>query len=175
MIVPHGGGRTLGVTLEIPMPIREELDAARRRYGVLEEGWSSHVTLLAPIEADDAVVASIIDHLDAVARRTTPIRIHLQGTGSFRPVSPVAFLVLVEGAEQCAVLESAVRSGDLGVESRFPYHPHVTLAHGVPDDILDRVQRDFADFESEFTAAAMTLRENVDGAWVLVREFPLTG
>lgn len=163
------------MTLEIPVPIREDLDAARRRYGVLEEGWSSHVTLLAPIEADDAVVASIIDHLDAVARRTTPIRIHLQGTDSFRPVSPVVFLVLVDGAEQCASLESAVRSGDLGVESRFPYHPHVTLAHGVPDDVLDRVQRDYADFDSEFTAAAMTLRENVDGVWMLVREFRLTG
>lgn len=157
------------------MPIREELDAARRRYGVLEEGWASHVTLLAPIEADDAVVASIIDHLDAVARRTAPIRIRLQGTDTFRPVSPVAFLVLVEGAEQCASLESAVRSGDLGVESRFPYHPHVTLAHGVTDDDLDRVQQDFADFESEFTAAAMMLRENVDGVWMLIREFRLTG
>ncbi len=175
MTDPHGGGRTLGVTLEVPLPIRDELDAARRRHGVLEPGWASHVTLLPPIEADDAVVSSIIDHLDAVARCTAPIRIHLRGTDTFRPVSPVAFLVLVDGAEHCASLESAVRSGDLGVESRFPYHPHVTLAHGVADDVLDQVQREFSDVEFEFTAVAMALRENVDGVWVLVREFPLTG
>jgi 2'-5' RNA ligase len=163
------------VTLEIPESIRVDLDAARRDRGVLEEGGASHVTLLPPIEADDGVVASIIDHLDAIARRTAPIRVHLRGADTFRPVSPVVFLVLVDGAEQCTNLESAVRSGDLGVESRFLYHPHVTLAHGAPDDVLDRVQRDFADVEFEFTAAAMTLRENVDGVWNLVREFRLTG
>lgn len=175
MTVPYGGGRTLGVTLEIPESIRDHLDEARRRHEALEEGWSSHVTLLAPIEADDAVLSSIIDHLDAVARRTAPIRIHLRGTGTFRPVSPVVFLVLVDGAEQCARLESEVRSGDLGVESRFPYHPHVTLAHGVADDALNRVQHAFADMDVEFTAATMALRENIDGVWTLVREFPLTG
>lgn len=175
MIVPDGGGRTLGVTLEIPESIRGELDSARRRYGVLQEGWTSHVTLLAPVEADEAVLSGAIAHLTSVAARTAPISIHLQGTDTFRPVSPVVFLVLVDGAEQCSSLEAAVRSGDLGVEARFAYHPHVTLAHGVPDDILDRVQRDFAGFESEFTAASMALRENVDGVWMLVREFRLTG
>lgn len=163
------------MTLEIPESIRRELDSARRRHGVLDEGWGSHVTLLAPIEADDAVLASIIDHLASVAGRTAPIRIHLQGTDTFRPVSPVVFLVLVEGAEECARLESAVRSGDLGVEARFPYHPHVTIAHGSDDEVLDLVRREFADYESEFTASAMTLRENIDGVWVLVRAFPLSG
>ena len=163
------------MTLEIPESIREELDSARLERGVLEEGWTSHVTVLAPVEADEAALSGVIDHLASVAGRTAPISIRLLGTDTFRPASPVVFLVLVEGAENCAELEAAVRSGDLGVELRFPYHPHVTIAHGAPDEVLDRVQRDFSDYESEFTAESMTLRENIDGTWVLVREFPLTG
>lgn len=171
MIPPHGGGRTLGVTIELPADIRAELDEARQRYGAHADDWASHVTILAPIEADDDVMDGIIEHLAAVAASTRPIPVVLRGTGTFRPVSPVVFIAVVDGIAGCEQLEAAVRSGDLGVEARFPYHPHVTLAHDVPGEVLDRAFAEMAEYEAQFTAQSMALHENVAGRWQIVREF----
>ena len=55
--------------------------------------------------------------------------IHLRGTGTFRPVSPVVFVTLAEGISQCEQLADAVRRGPLDMDLEFPYHPHVTIAH----------------------------------------------
>lgn len=172
MSAPHGGSRTLGVTIELPGGIRHELDAARESLGPHADDWPSHITILAPIEADDEVVEAVVEHLRVVAADTAPFRIVLRGTGSFRPVSPVVFVALAEGIASCEQLERAVRSGDLGVESRFPYHPHVTLVHDRAPEILDRAFAEWAGYEAEFTVSSLHLHENVDGVWQVVREFP---
>ena len=62
-----------------------------------------------------------------------PFRVHLRGTGTFRPVSPVVFVGVVEGISQCEQLAADVRQGPLVVEPSFPYHPHVTVAHHLPE------------------------------------------
>lgn len=172
MNAPHGGGRTLGVTIELPDEVRAELDAARESFGAFDDDWPSHVTILAPIEADDDVLDGVLDHLDSVARSTAPFRMVLRGTGTFRPVSAVVFVAVAEGISACEMLEAAVRSRELGVESRFPYHPHVTLAHDRPDDVLERAFAELAHFEAAFMVSSMHLHENVGGTWRLVREFP---
>lgn len=172
MSLPHGGSRTLGVTIELPAHVRDEIDAARARYGPHLDDWAAHVTILAPIEADDAVMDAVMEHLRGVAERTQPFRMVLRGTGTFRPVSPVVFIAVAEGISACEQLELAVRSGDLGVESRFPYHPHVTLAHDVPAVELDRAFEDLAEYTAAFTVSSMCLHENLAGSWTLVREFP---
>jgi 2'-5' RNA ligase len=171
MIAPHGGGRTLGVTIELPVDIRIQLDEVRQRYGTHADDWASHVTILAPIEADDAVLVGVIDHLSRVAARTRPIPMVLRGTGTFRPVSPVVFIAIADGISGCEQLEAAVRSGDLGVEARFPYHPHVTLVHGVSEELMDLAFREMAGYEAAFVAESMALHENVDGSWRIIREF----
>lgn len=175
MTAPHGGGRTLGVTIELPADIRTQLDEARQRYGTHADDWPSHVTILAPIEADDAVVVGVLDHLARVAARTRPIPMVLRGTGTFRPVSPVVFITVADGISGCEQLESAVRSGVLGVEARFPYHPHVTLAHGVSEELMDLAFNEMAGYESAFLAESMALHENVDGYWRVIAEFAFTG
>lgn len=175
MSVGDGGSRTLGVTIELPEQYREELDAARLRFGPHDDDWPSHVTVLAPIEADEEVMQEVLEHLAAVADKTRPFRMVLRGTGSFRPTSPVVFVAVVEGISSCEELERAVRSGDLGVESRFPYHPHVTLVHDRPEEVLDRAFEEMAGYEAEFTVTSIFLHENIDGNWRLVREFPFRG
>lgn len=174
MTAPHGGGRTLGVTIELPVEIRTELDEARQRYGTHPDDWPSHVTILAPIEADDAVMDGVLDHLARVAERTRPIPMVLRGTGTFRPVSPVVFIAVADGISGCEQLEAAVRSGALGVEARFPYHPHVTLVHGVSEELMDLAFREMAGYEAAFLAASMALHENIDGRWRIIREFSFT-
>ena len=102
---------------------------------------------------------------------TEPFALSLQGTGTFRPVSPVVFVVVSGGVEKCAELEARVRAGDMAVDTRFPYHPHVTLAHDVSEAMLDRAAADLADFGARMHVGSMGLYERLDGQWELVREF----
>ena len=90
-------------------------------------------------------------------------------------MSPVVFVTVSEGISACEQLERRVRSGDLSVETRFPYHPHVTIAHDVPEPDLDRALEELADYRADMQIGSMGLHENVDGRWRLVREFDLGG
>ena len=54
-------------------------------------------------------------------------------------------------------LERRVRSGDLAVETRFPYHPHVTIAHDVPEADMDRALAELADYRADLTVRSMSL------------------
>ena len=73
----------------------------------------------------------------------------LSGTGTFRPLSPVVFVQVVEGAEACARLQQQVRdsSGPVARELAFPYHPHVTVAHGISEEAMDHAFEALAEYE----------------------------
>ena len=75
---------------------------------------------------------------------------HLRGTGTFRPVSPVVFVSVAEGISSCEQLAMAVRQGPLKVDLAFPYHPHVTIAHHLSDPLLDRAFDELSGFECRF-------------------------
>ena len=50
----------------------------------------------------------------------------------------------------CEVLQSQVRSGPLEVDLRFPYHPHVTVAHDLDKDALDRAYDALSEYDCAF-------------------------
>jgi 2'-5' RNA ligase len=163
------------VAIEIPQPYGGELDRARARFSPDDGDMPAHVTILAPVDVDSDVMEAVIAHLAAVAARTAPFRLILRGSGTFRPVSPVVFVTVAEGISACEQLERQVRSGDLAVETRFPYHPHVTIAHDVPEPDLDRALEELSGFDATMVINTLGLHENVGGRWRLVREFPLGG
>ncbi|MHB1067980.1 MAG: 2'-5' RNA ligase family protein [Candidatus Nanopelagicales bacterium] len=165
----------MGLSLDIAPPAREVLEEARMRYEPTAGDMLPHVTVLPPIDVDDDAMPAVLAHLESVARATAPFTLALAGTGTFRPVSPVVFVALREGGEQCAALESRARSGDMAVETRFPYHPHVTIAHDVAPALLDRAEADLAGFEATMLMASMALYENRDGQWDLLRVFDFEG
>ena len=45
----------------------------------------------------------------------------------------------------------------------YPYHPHVTVAHDVPTEALDRVYAELAGFDARFTVDHFTLYVHGDG------------
>ena len=99
---------------------------------------------------------------------------HLRGTGTFRPISPVVFVSLVEGISQCEQLADAVRSGPLALDLAFPYHPHVTIAHHLSDELLDRAFEELADFDCEFDVEHFHLYvHDEDLGWRPTRNFAL--
>lgn len=145
------GTVTFGVVIFVPEPGAAELAATRLevgdRFGSL---IPPHVTVLPPTTRPVHQIREIKRHLRRIGRRQRPFLIHLRGTDSFRPVSPVVFARLAEGREDCAALEAQVRCGVLFRELTFDYHPHITLAYGLDDVALDLVAERMAGYDLRF-------------------------
>jgi 2'-5' RNA ligase len=164
--------RTIGVAIAIPDPFGRELQRWREHFGdPMAAAIPSHVTLLPPTCVPDRHVVE--KHLLSIADVELPFSLHLRGTASFRPVSPVVFVNVAEGISDCERLEKQVRSGPLDRELRFNYHPHVTIAHDLPDDRLDAAFRALRAYEAQFTVRMFSLYEHGDdGVWRRQRDFP---
>lgn len=167
--------RTIGVSIAVPDPFGSELQDYRVRLGdESAHRIPTHITLVPPLEYPRAELGRVVDHLCEVAARHRPFEVHLRGTGTFRPVSPVVFVAVAEGISSCEVLAADVRTGPLGVSARFPYHPHVTVAHELDEDLLDRAFTDLADFEARFEVAEFWLYIHDDEAgWQPTEAFSL--
>ena len=167
--------RTIGVAVAIPEPWATELQDYRARLGDATASMiPTHITLVPPTQVDAAVVEDIEAHLESVAATVDAFQVHLRGTGTFRPTSPVVFVAVVEGISSCEQLASAVRRGPLDVDLSFPYHPHVTVAHDLPEEALDRAFEELADFECTFEVDDFHLyvHDEQDG-WRPTRDFAL--
>lgn len=168
---------TIGVALAIPEPWATELQDYRAALGdETATRIPTHITLVPPTEVAESELAKVEEHLDDVAAAYRPFTVHLRGTGTFRPVSPVVFVAVAEGISQCEQLALRVRRGPLDVQLHYPYHPHVTIAHHLPDASLDRAFRELATFECIFDATEFYLyrHEEQDG-WRPTREFRMGG
>ena len=166
---------TIGVALSIPEPWATELQDYRTSVGDTTAAMiPTHITLVPPTEVTDADLNEIEKHLEDVASEFERFSVHLRGTGTFRPVSPVVFVTVVEGISSCEQLAATVRRGPLDVDIAFPYHPHVTIAHHLSDDLLDRAFGELAGFECEFAVESFHLyvHDEVVG-WQPTRDFPL--
>lgn len=168
---------TIGVAIAVPDPWGGRLQDYRTALGDSSAvGIPTHITLMPPFETGTGELEKIEEHLEDTARTRAPFRVHLRGTGTFRPVSPVVFVAVAEGISGCEQLASAIRRGPLAADLEFPYHPHVTVAHHLDDRDLDRAFDELADFECSFDAEHFSLYvHDRDEGWVPTRDFPLTG
>lgn len=166
---------TVGVAIAIPQPHAATLSGWRRRVGdPAADLIFPHVTLLPPTPVAADRMAAVEGHLAGAARAAEPFAMHLSGTGTFRPVSPVVFAQVARGVADCEVLERAVRSGPLARELDFHYHPHVTLAQGVDDAALDLAYEGLSDFVARFAVTHFVLfARGAGGRWHSRAEFAL--
>lgn len=169
--------RTIGVAIAVPEPWGGELQRWRRSFGdPLADAIPTHVTLIPPTEVEPGALPEIEQFLLTVAEAAEPFRMRLRGTATFRPVSPVVFVALVEGISSCERLADGVRSGPLAHELRFNYHPHVTVAHDLPEHVLDKAFESLAGFEAAYTVTGFSLYEHgSDEVWRPQRDFALGG
>lgn len=174
---PRPTGQTIGLAVPIPEPYGSELQDWRRSFGdPLADAIPAHITLLPPTVITAADRAGVYDHLTKVAARFAPFRVHLRGTATFLPVSPVVFVALAQGISACERLSQAIRTGPLEVELSFPYHPHVTVAHHVSEEAMDTAFDTLAGYDAGFDVSAFSLYEHgEDGYWRRERDFVLTG
>lgn len=169
------GTVTIGVSIAVPEPHGSLLQELRAGFGdAAAYGIPTHVTLLPPTDVEACELPAVQAHLAEVAAAGRPFPMRLSGTGTFRPLSPVVYIRIVEGAEACTWLQKQVRdaSGPMARELRFPYHPHVTVAHGIDDGAMDRAYRELAGYQAEWPCAGFALYEQgPDGIWRKLREF----
>jgi 2'-5' RNA ligase len=166
---------TIGVALTIPEPWGAELQDYRSSIGDLTATQiPTHVTLVPPMAVEADAIGAVEHHLSSAAAEVDAFQMRLRGTGTFRPVSPVVFVTVAEGISQCEALADAVRRGPLETDLVFPYHPHVTVAHHLDDDVLDKAFEELAAFECSFDLDRFHLYvHDADLGWQATREFPL--
>ncbi|HEX5205489.1 2'-5' RNA ligase family protein [Paractinoplanes rhizophilus] len=166
----------IGVAIDIPEPWGAQLTQRRADAGDPQAAYTpAHVTLLGPTEIASAALPAVERHLEKVAAAQQPFTIHLRGTGTFRPVTEVVFVTLAVGISECELLAEAIAAADdIDRDSRFPYHPHVTVAQDVPPDQLDAVFEDLASFSAKFHVTSFTLfSHGGEGPWRPRRDYPL--
>ncbi|MEV6052695.1 2'-5' RNA ligase family protein [Streptomyces sp. NPDC052107] len=173
------GTVTIGVSIAVPEPLGSLLQERRAGFGdAAAHGIPTHVTLLPPTEIDESELPAVEAHLTEVAAGGRPFPMRLSGTGTFRPLSPVVYVRVVQGAEDCNLLQQRVRdaSGPVARELQFPYHPHVTVAHGIDEAAMDRAFEELAGFDAQWPCTGFALYEQgADGVWRKLREYTFGG
>ena len=180
--VPRGRSRApetavLGIVVAVPEPWAQLLVDWRAKVGDPQATVvPPHVTLLPPTEVLVIDRPAISRHLERVAAAHPPFDMHLAGTGTFRPVSDVVFVAVARGIGNCELIADSVRIGPLARPLTYPYHPHVTVAHDVPGDMLELAYSGLSDLSAEFRVEHITEFEQApNGGWTVAREYPLTG
>jgi len=153
---------TIGVSIAVPDPFGSALQDFRVALGdESARHIPTHITLVPPAEVPEESLGVVEAHLRGAAAAHHPFRVRLRGTGTFRPISPVVFVGVVEGISGCEMLAAATRSGPLAMDVGFPYHPHVTVAHDLDEVLLDRAFTELGDYQADF---------EVDDFWLYVHD-----
>ena len=164
-----------GVVIELPEPVGRELQDWRASFGdPASYAAPAHITLM--IAPKLASWNDLAQRVAAVAREWWPFRVEINGTGTFRPVSPVVYLRIAEGREQCRALHEALHEEQLVSASPFEFHPHVTIAQSVDEDDLDRAQEMLRTYRAGFLVDRIGLYQlDGHGAWQVREEVPVPG
>ena len=169
------GSVTIGVAIAVPEPWASTVQSARERFGdALARSIPTHITLLPPAVVSPTVLGDIDAHLGRAAAKLPAFPVSVHGSATFRPVSPVVFLALNEGIAGCEALERVVRAGPLLRRRNFPYHPHITLVHEMPDAVLDAAFAEFAEYRCSFEVGGFTLyQQDAAQVWQPVQDYAL--
>lgn len=170
---PEDEGVSVGIVIPLPEPHCSELRQHRLSLGdPVARSIPPHITLITGARAADWAAARA--HVRRVAASTPPFRVRLHGTATFRPVSQVVFLQVTEGFEECVSLNHALQAGPLQARTEFPFHPHLTLAHELAEEQMERALTGLADYDATFAVDRIGLFEyDVEGLWALQEELRL--
>ena len=165
----------IGISIAVPEPWGEWLREKRRSFG--DSGADhipSHITLSPPLEIQESKLDTICAALTLEASRHQLFTVALGGTGTFRPVSDVVYVVVRQGVPESAALARGVQAASHAPQSEHDFHPHVTVAHELDHEALDRAAADLSDFECEFDVSEFSLYvHHDDRGWEPVRSFAL--
>jgi 2'-5' RNA ligase len=156
----------LGVVALLPEPVAIHLQAWRRALrDPTSDRIGPHLTVVPPQTVAEEELDGAVALLQRVAADALPFVVELDGAATFLPGSPVAFLVVTEGAPALHALEAALRAPPLHRRTH-PFHPHVTVTQDRPAAEIEAAARELASFRAWFPVAEVALmREDLDHVW----------
>lgn len=163
----------VGIVIGIPEPVAGELRRARAAAGdPAAQVVPPHITLVTTTPAEDW--STMLSHVREVTRRQPAFNVTLRGAASFRPVSPVVYINVEDGFDECTALHKELQSGPLARDLPFPFHPHVTVAHDVSEASMDAAEHALRNYRARFTVRTVGLYEHdANGLWKPCEELPL--
>jgi 2'-5' RNA ligase len=174
-VTPPAGTNCVGIVIAIPEPMADELRRWRASFGdPLADVVPAHITLVTTTYYDDW--EATVEHVRKVARRQSSFRVRINGTDSFRPISPVVYLKVTEGFDDCVRLHQRLQAGPLKRKLPFDFHPHVTVAHDVGDESMNKAEELLRSYDASFDISTMGLYEHdSNGVWRLREELNFGG
>jgi 2'-5' RNA ligase/8-oxo-dGTP pyrophosphatase MutT (NUDIX family) len=156
----------LGVVALLPEPVAIHLQAWRRALrDPTSDRIGPHLTVVPPQTVAEEELDGAVALLERVAADAVPFVVELDGAATFLPGSPVAFLVVTEGAPALHALEAALRAPPLHRRTH-PFHPHVTVTQDRPAAEIEAAARELASFRASFPVPEVALmREDLDHVW----------
>jgi|SRR5215469_3239265 len=177
--VPDGGERQnlFALVIYIPDPLGCFLDDLRRE---LVPGCNphAHVSVLPP-RGLSVPWNTASEQARALTEVWAPFNLELTSVEVF-PATEVIYIEIGRGAAEMRRLHSAMNSGALDWNEPFVYHPHITLAQGIPHDrvaeLTETARRRWAEYRGprEFRADRAVFVQNAgDNCWVDLAEYSL--
>jgi 2'-5' RNA ligase len=165
------------LVIYIPDPLGMFLDDLRRE---LVPGCNphAHVSVLPPrnLEGDWRIAA---EQVRALAGSWPPFDIELTQIEVF-PRTNVVYLEVGAGGRELREMHAAINYGALECSETFVYHPHITLAQGVPHDSVSDLRALASRRWNEFRGSrvfraerAVFVQNLVDNVWVDLANYDL--
>lgn len=141
----------LGVYVNLPQPWSAFISNKRMEIGdSLAENCAPHITLLPPTPVAKSQLNTFLKDLKHIADTSKSFWVGLDSSSNFLPVSTVSFIKVSYGYDECKVLHDKIYGCVENASPRFPFHPHVTLAHNISVEKIRDIQSDFSDFKAAF-------------------------
>jgi 2'-5' RNA ligase len=141
----------------VPPPLADRLRRVRRSCGDSLADLPPHITVIPPTPVARAALPALVRQIETRAASFGRFQVRLTGAGTFRPVSPVVYARLAKGFESCQALEAQLRPAFDGLEDRFPYYPHVTVAQDTPDAGLDGAEQAISQLDETFVVTGVDI------------------
>lgn len=135
--------RYVSVLAKVPEELASYILGWRRAQPEIQEAGSVHITVLVAHEEGSPTAA--FESLRRLLAGSGSFTVRLGAPASFAPVTAVSYLPVQEGTSKLQGLNMLAEQALGASASPFDYHPHVTLAQHVSDDVLARSLLDFED------------------------------
>lgn len=164
------------LVIYIPDPLGRFLDDLRREL-VPHDNPHAHVSVLPPRPlAVEWQRAS--EQVRTLAGGWQPFEVELAAIDIF-PVTNVIYIGLGAGEGELRRMHAAINTGILAFDEPFLYHPHITLAQGIPQDqvsdVRDLAVRRWREFTGErrFSAEhAVFVQSTLSQCWLDLAGYP---
>jgi 2'-5' RNA ligase len=134
-----------------------EVDALRRVLGSSElDRIAPHITLIAPINVPDQLVAGFGASIEAGVAASAPISLELDGVATFSPDHHVIYLQVAGALDELSALRERCSANVQQVDAR-PFVPHVTLKSHANRDLVGQAMTLMGRFALSLSLDRITL------------------